>query len=216
MFMAEEIIIVGSGAHARVVFDILRAAGRSASVGAFVDVEGKGEAPESIEGVRVMHGLEAMHEYVRSHEVTAILGHGNNSRRKSVLPHLEGLGVKLGTAIHPSAVISPGVEIGGATTISAGVVIITGAKIGKGVIVNTCASIDHDCVIEDFVQIAPGAHLAGKVKVETEAFVGIGAVVIQNLTIGRASVIGAGAAVVRDVPPESLVIGVPARVRKHL
>ena len=214
--MAEEIIIVGSGAHARVVFDILKAAGRSGNVGAFVDVEGKGEAPATMEGVQVIQGLEAMHEYVKTHEVTAILGHGNNSRRKSILPHLEGLGVKLGTAVHPSAIISPGVEIGGGTTVSAGTVLVTGAKIGKAVIINTAATVDHDCVIGDFVQIAPGAHLAGRVKVESEAFVGIGAVVIQNLTIGRASVIGAGAAVVRDVPPESLVIGVPARVRKHL
>ena len=71
-------------------------------------------------------------------------------------------------------------------------------------------------MVEDFVQVAPGAHLAGRVKVGAEAFIGIGAVVIQNLTIGRASVIGAGAAVVRDVPPDSLAIGVPARVRKHL
>jgi len=214
--MSQEIVIVGSGAHARVVLDILRASGKAESVKAFVDVETKGEVPDSIEGIQVLKGLEAMQEFVKSHECAAILGHGNNSRRKAVLPQVEAMGVTLTTAVHPSAIISPGVEIGGGTTVSAGTVIVTGAKIGKGVIVNTAATVDHDCVIEDFVQLAPGAHLAGRVKVGAEAFIGIGAVVIQNLTIGAGSVIGAGAAVVRDVPPQSLVIGVPARVRKHL
>jgi sugar O-acyltransferase (sialic acid O-acetyltransferase NeuD family) len=215
--MAEDIVIVGAGAHARVVFDILRAAGRDKNVKAFIDLEGKAAAEgATINGVAIVNGLEAMAQMVQGGGFTAILGHGNNSKRKAVLPEIEKMGVELGTAVHPSAIISPDVTIGGGTTVSAGVIILTGARIGRGVIINTAATIDHDCVIDDFVQLAPGAHLAGRVHVQAEAFVGIGAVVIQNLTVGQGSVIGAGAAVVNDAPSQSLIIGVPARVRKHL
>jgi len=215
--MVGQIIIVGAGAHARVVFDILRATGEAANVEAFVDAEGRGEMEgKTLFDRRVMPNMGAFEEYARSHEVTAVIGHGNNSKRKELIPALEALGIRIATVTHPDAVISPDVEIGAGTTISAGVVIVTGAKIGKGCIINTAATVDHDCEVGDFTQIAPGAHLAGRVKIGAEGFVGIGAVVIQNLTIGEGSVIGAGAAVVRDVPAKCLVIGVPARVRKRL
>jgi acetyltransferase EpsM len=45
--------------------------------------------------------------------------------------------------------------------------------------------------------------------------VGAGAVVIDDITIGEWSIVGAGASVVRDVPPRVTVAGVPARILKH-
>ncbi len=214
--MASEIVIVGNGAHARVTYDILQAEGKTEQVSAFVDVEGKSAEGETIFGKPVMVGLAAFDDYIRANDVTAILGHGNNSRRKAIMGWLEERNVQTASAMHPSAIISPGAEIGDCSTISPGVIILTGAKIGRGVILNTAATVDHDCVIEDFAQLAPGANLAGRVTVGTEAFVGIGAVVIQNVTVGAKCVIGASAAVVRDTPPDTLVIGVPARVRRRL
>jgi len=214
--MSIETVIVGSGAHARVVYDILRAAGEEESVTAFVDVEGKGLSGGSVAGKPVLPGLAELEDYMKNRDVAALLGHGNNSRRKALMAWLDDKGAKTRIAVHPRAIISGDVEIGACTTISAGAIILTGSKIGRGVIVNTAATVDHDCVVGDFVQLAPGSHLAGRVRVHDEAFVGIGAVVIQNLTVGRGSVIGAGAAVVREAPAETLVIGVPARVRRHL
>jgi len=217
MKMVGEIIIVGAGAHARVVFDILRAQGKAGNIIAFCDIEDKGEVTgQTIFDRQVLPNVKALDDYAASHDVTLVVGHGNNSKRKEIIPHLESLKATLGNAIHPSAVISPDAVIDHSTTISAGAVILTGAKIGRGVIINTSATVDHDCEVGDFSQVAPGAHLAGRVKIGTEAFIGIGAVVIQNLTIGNGSVVGAGAAVVRDVPEKCLVIGVPARVRKRL
>ena len=213
--MSTETVIIGSGAHARVVYDILLAAGEAESVTVFVDVEGKGLAGGSLAGKPVLPGLAELEDYMKNHDVAAVLGHGNNSRRKALMGWLDDRGAKTRSAIHPRTVISPEVEIGTCTTVSAGAIILTGSRIGRGVIVNTAATVDHDCVVGDFVQLAPGSHLAGRVTVNDEAFVGIGAVVIQNLTVGRACVIGAGAAVVRDAPEETLVIGVPARVRRQ-
>jgi len=214
--MSSKTVIVGAGAHARVVYDILRAGGEADDVAAFVDVEGKGRAGPSLDGRPVLSGLAELEDYMKANDVAAVLGHGNNARRKALMAWLDERGAAMRTAVHPRAVISPDVEIGDCSTVSAGAVILTGSRIGRGVIVNTAATIDHDCVVGDFVQLAPGSHLAGRVTVEAEAFIGIGAVVIQNLTVGRGCVVGAGAAVVRETPEKTLVIGVPARVRRHL
>ena len=113
--------------------------------------------------------------------------------------------------IHPSAILSPSAVLGAGTLAGAGSFVMTDARIGRGVILNTGCSVDHDCVVEDFVHISPGARLAGGVHVGTGTWVGIGAVVREGVRIGRNAMIGAGAAVVRDIADGARVAGVPAR-----
>jgi acetyltransferase-like isoleucine patch superfamily enzyme len=49
------------------------------------------------------------------------------------------------------------------------------------------------------------------VRIGEEAFIGLGCRIIQCLNIGSRAIIGAGAVVIRDVPDEATVVGVPAR-----
>ena len=65
------------------------------------------------------------------------------------------------------------------------------------------------------MDISPGAHLAGNVKVGELSHIGIGASVIQGVKIGRNVIIGAGAVVINDIPDSVTAVGVPARVIKH-
>jgi acetyltransferase EpsM len=106
--------------------------------------------------------------------------------------------------------------LGAGCLVAAQAVINPGAQIGDNVIVNTSASVDHDCVIEGHVHIAPGARLAGEVKIGCETLIGIGACFKPGLSIGRNCVVGAGAVVLRDLPDHSVVAGNPARpLRVH-
>jgi serine acetyltransferase len=88
------------------------------------------------------------------------------------------------------------------------------ARIEDLAIINTGAIVDHECVVGTGAHICPGVHLAGRVRIGACAFVGIGANVIQCLSVGDHAIIGAGAAVIFDVPAEATVVGVPGRVIK--
>ncbi len=56
----------------------------------------------------------------------------------------------------------------------------------------------------------------GKVVIEYGAYIGAGATILNNVRIGRCSVVAAGAVVTRDVPPYTVVGGVPAKTIKQL
>jgi acetyltransferase-like isoleucine patch superfamily enzyme len=51
----------------------------------------------------------------------------------------------------------------------------------------------------------------GPIRIDDNAFIGMGAIVLPNVTIGRNAIVAAGAVVTRDVPPNTVVGGVPAK-----
>lgn len=136
---------------------------------------------------------------------------GNNSIRHAKLLELGAAGATIATLVHPSASVSRYATIGDGSVIFAGAVVNADASIGLGAILNTCCSIDHDCVLGEAVHISPGARLAGGVRVGTHSWVGIGASVRQLICIGMRAMVGAGSAVVSNVPDDMTVAGVPAK-----
>ena len=201
------VIIWGAGGHGRVVADIVERQQIYKMLG-FVDDE------EDLWGRRV-DGYPVLGQVLDYRQVgfsssQLILAIGSNEVRHQLAESVETAGLKFATAIHPSAQIGRDVVIGSGTVVMANAVINTGARIGDHVIINTGATVDHDCVIEDFVHVAPGAHLAGNVTVGSGAFVGIGCCAIPGVKIGRWSVIGAGSTVIRDISDYVTAVGTPA------
>lgn len=87
-------------------------------------------------------------------------------------------------------------------------------SIGNNVVLSKCALIGHDGSIGVMQRRYPGLKTdrVGKIDIKDNVFVGFGAIVMPGVTIGPDAIIAAGAVVVRDVPPDSVVGGVPARV----
>ena len=139
-----------------------------------------------------------------------IIGIGSNRVRKTISEKYPNL--KWYTAIHPSSIIGSDVSIKEGSAIMAGTVINTGTVIGKHCIVNTSSSLDHDNLLEDFVHISPGSHLAGTVKISEGTWICAGVTVINNITIGKNNIIGAGATVIRNVEEENCtLVGIPVK-----
>lgn len=94
--------------------------------------------------------------------------------------------------------------------------IMPNTKIGKFFHGNYYSYVAHDCVIGDYVTLAPNAHCNGNIVIGNHAYIGSGAVIKQGsvdrpLRIGEGALIGMGAVVTKDVLPHTTVIGNPAR-----
>jgi UDP-N-acetylbacillosamine N-acetyltransferase len=208
----QPLVIWGASGHAAVVADIVRLEGRYDIIG-FRGDPGPGHptlgAP--VIGGRDMDG-DPLSRGVR-HLLIAV---GDNAARLRLARRALELGYQLATAIHPRAVVASSATIGPGCVIMAGAVVNPGASIGDNCIINTCASVDHDCKLAPGVHICPGTHLAGNVTIGEATMVGVGSAVRDRVRIGAGCVIGAGAAVVCDIPDGALAVGVPARVMRSL
>jgi sugar O-acyltransferase (sialic acid O-acetyltransferase NeuD family) len=200
----KRIAVLGAGGHAKVVLSTLLAAGFS--VEGLLDKDEQ-KWGQKILGVPVLGPLEMVRSGGFSHAVIAI---GDNKIRKEVAERFNGYCDWI-TVVHPYSFVHPSVQIGKGTVIFAGVIIQPDTVLGDHVILNTGVTVDHDCVVANFVHLAPGVHLAGSVIVEEGGFLGTGSVVIPGKKVGRWAIVGAGAVVIRDVPPLTTVVGVPAK-----
>ncbi|MDF2906311.1 MAG: UDP-galactose phosphate transferase [Herbinix sp.] len=136
---------------------------------------------------------------------------GNNGIRQKLMEDYEALGLSLVTLIHPNTNLEEQVTIGTGTIVMAGAIINCCSRIGKGCIINTGATVDHDAVIEDYVHISPGAHLAGTVRIGAGCWLGIGSIVSNNIRITEGCIVGAGSVVIEDLTEDGTYVGVPAR-----
>lgn len=86
-------------------------------------------------------------------------------------------------------------------------------RLGNNVRLANCILFAHDGVV-NMLSEAYGVKLdaVGKIDIQDNVFIGHGAKVMRGVTIGFNSVVAAGAVVVKDVPPYSVVGGVPAKV----
>jgi sugar O-acyltransferase (sialic acid O-acetyltransferase NeuD family) len=205
--LKDEIILIGYAGHGYVVAGILRAMGTPAT--SYCDNEEKKNNPFGLIYLGNEKNKAALEKIKTSRFFISI---GDNSIRKKIFDDLDFLGCFSLNVIHPGAIIDETASIRQkGVMIAAGVCINPLAKIGNGVICNTACIIEHECVIEDFAHIAPGAILCGNVYVGSGSFVGAGAVIKQGISIGKNVIIGAGAVVLKNIADNEIVAGNPAK-----
>lgn len=141
-----------------------------------------------------------------------VIAIGDNPARIQKANALKQAGFQFATIIHPRAIISPSAKIGEGTVIFGGAVVNAYATIEDHCIINTNATIEHDCHLATGVHVSPNAALGGGTKIGKLSWVGIGAAVKNAITIGESTIIGAGAAVVKNLPGHCTAVGVPAHV----
>jgi sugar O-acyltransferase (sialic acid O-acetyltransferase NeuD family) len=120
------------------------------------------------------------------------------------------------TVVHRRAFVAADATLAPGCQVLAMAAVCAQAVLEEACIINTAASVDHECHLEAGVHLAPGARLAGCVHAARYSTIYSGAVVLPRIRIGEGAVVGAGAVVTKDVPPYTLVAGVPARPIRSL
>lgn len=212
----QRVAILGAGGHAREMLDILmvqNAISPQYEILGFID-----ENPDHwgmvLNGYPVLGGLDWFDTQDKA-EIRVVCGVGNPALRRKLVQKIAARGLQFCNIIHPTAVLTPFVELGKGVVITAKCILTNQIRIGNHVHINLDCTISHDCVVEDFSTIAPGVHVAGNVHIKTGCDIGTGAVIIQGITIGEWAIVGAGAVVTKDIPANTTSVGVPARVIKE-
>lgn len=199
------VVIFGGGGHGKTVIDLVRAMGTYRIVGVFDD--GLPEGSEVL-GVPVLGGSKDLAEWHNRGiqlAVNAVGGIGNYRTRLKIFDLLTQAGFRFPVLVHPSAVIERSAILETGTQVLAQAYVGSAARVGFGTVLNAGAVVSHDCVLGQVVNLSPGATLAGNVRVENYAQIGMRATVNMQITVGECALLGNGSTVKADVPPNTRV-----------
>ncbi len=143
-----------------------------------------------------------------------------NDRRLSAIPLLNLLNVN--ARIEPGALIRDGVEIKDQAVIMMGAVINIGAHIGSESMIDMNAVLGARAHVGNRCHIGAGSVLAGVLEppsatpviIEDDVMIGANCVILEGVKVGKGAVVAAGSVVTKDVPENSVVAGIPAKVIK--
>lgn len=211
------IVVLGTGGHGRETLEVIEAMNAERprhEILGFLD-DRPAVHGTTVAGLSVLGGREWLLQQ-SSRGIALAVGLGNPAPRAGAVDWALRNGLAIPRLIHPTCHRSSRSAVADGVMLMAGARVSASVKVKAYAHVNVDCSLSHDCSLGPFATLGPGVHLAGGVTVEEGCHMGVGALAIPDVTVGAWSVIGAGAVVVRDVPPNSVVVGVPGRVTRTL
>lgn len=206
-----EIVILGAGGLAREVAHLIEDINRQGEVWKILGyVEKEPDLVGTMVGKYPVMGTESD---ISGLTVAAVIAVGNPVQVQAIRSNISDYpGLTFPNLIHPSVIWdADSTSIGEGNVICAGAVLTVDITIGSFNILNMNSSYGHDVVIGDCCVISPGVAVGGGVEVGNGCLLGMGSQIYQYRKLGPGATVGMGSAVVSDVPPNTTVIGVPAR-----
>jgi len=213
----QDIVLLGAGGQAKDMLknieeynaDQLSRQKRFNVLGCFDDVN-KVKPGDSLMGYSILPSIKCF-ERKPFRNARAICAIGDPVGKKVVVEKIRRYKVKFFNLIHPSIKIHPTVKLGTGVSIFYCSVISAICNIGDHVSINYLCSMSHDCYLGSYATFAPGVKIAGGGRLGEGVFMGINSCTIHNINIGRWSIIGAGTAVIKDIPSNVIVAGNPPK-----
>lgn len=206
-------LILGAKGFAKEVLEICHQNGDSTDL-AFYDDVNEDIGDKLFNQFPIFHSLDQAKKYFESIDKRFTIGIGNPELRKKMVDKFTAIGGVLTSTISKTAEIGQfDVTIGYGSNILAGVKISNSVTIGECTLVYYNSIITHDVVIGKHVEISPGATVLGRVQIQDNCQIGAGAIILPDVVIGKNTIIGAGAVVTKNIPNNSVVIGVPGKCK---
>lgn len=206
----KDLIVIGSGGHARAVIDTAKL-NSLLNITGVLDINFEENVNENILGVPVLGGMQYLKK-INPGRTFVFLAIGDNKTRKFISSVIHEYGFRSINVVHPKAYISEFSTLGNGNLVGAFANIGPNSRIANYCIVNTLANIEHDVSIADFSQLGPGSVVCGRSSIDENVFIGAGSKIIDNISISAGVTVGAGAVVTMNIlEPNTKYAGVPAR-----
>ena len=206
----KKLLIIGARGYGRGVYDI---ACSMKNYG--VDFEIKGYLDDKVEALDGFEGyppiIDSVENYKIQHDDVFVCALGDVGYKKKYVQIIQNKGGDFYTIIHPSVHLGSNCKIGQGCIIGYNSQIDCDTTIGDFVNVQTNVVIGHDSIIGKWCMFDCFTFTGGFAVIEDEVTLHTRSTVIPKLRIGHGAILNAGAVVIRDVSPHSVMMGNPAK-----
>jgi sugar O-acyltransferase (sialic acid O-acetyltransferase NeuD family) len=209
LHIVKNVIIVGAGGLARMLYSWLPDffCGENWEMAGFIsdrlsDLNGY-DYPAPIIGT--------IQDYVPKENDVFIMAIADTKVKLSIANLLEQRGAKFISIIHPTAILGHNVKLGRGCVICPHAIVTCDIEMGNFVMLNLAVTIGHDVKIDDGCTINAHSDITGFTQLGKGVFLGSHAVVTPNVKVGDFAKVGAGSVVLKKVPSDTTVFGIPAK-----
>lgn len=143
--------------------------------------------------------------------ISVVFALGDPRIKRKVINQITNARITYPVLIHPTVLTGNNVSIGEGSIICAGCILTVDISLGRHVILNLGCTVGHDTTIGDYSSFMPSVNISGEVDAGEAVYGGTGAKIINRISIGEETIIGAGAVVSKSLPPQCTAVGIPAK-----
>jgi sugar O-acyltransferase (sialic acid O-acetyltransferase NeuD family) len=206
----KKLLIVGAGGFGRELYVWASQhpdCGRAWTLAGFLD-----DNPEALAPFGRFASVHPIAGHKPSVDNVYLAGLGMPPLKERLVAPLVAAGAEFQTFVHPQALIGARVKLGKGVVVCPGAILSVDIELGDFAMVNLNCTIGHDATLGPWTSLSAQCDVTGHVRVADRVFMGSRASIIPNKSVGSRSIVGAGAVVVTDVPPDVTVVGIPARI----
>lgn len=171
-----------------------------------------------VSGLPVLGGIsDVLDNYSRGmfDELLIAIGYKHLSLRNKLYEHFNEK-IPFARLIHPHAWVDPTSVIEPGAVVYPGCIVDIYSTVGANTVLNVGCVIAHHSIIGPGCFLSPAVKIAGFVRVAAVSVLGIGTVVIDNISICSGVRTGAGSVVIDDINEPGLYVGIPAKLKKKV